>query len=341
MSSPYYLPGYIPNTYSQPTATGPSFGMPTAYPSPSYAPNTYAYYSQPMTTGQPYGPPAMGAPSFSYAPSFTQNTYYAPYTPVVTGQPASIPWTGTNTGTTVPTGNPSPIDYSQLFGVPGTTTNPANTNVLASYSPTAFSTVSGDTALMMKQVNLMMSNVMAGVATTLMGLASGAMNGSTQQPPSTDGGTTGGTSFTGTVNKGDAAAAIKFFESKEGGSWTHAQAVGIVANLIQESNISPTSVGDGGQAYGVAQWHPGRQGNFAKYAKEKGLSHTNIRSATLTEQLGFVNWELNNTEKSAGAKLRQAQTPYDAAASVSRYYERPANTEGEMAKRGNKADQIA
>src|SRR5260363_90445 len=46
--------------------------------------------------------------------------------------------------------------------------------------------------------------------------------------------------------------------------WTHKQAAGIVANLKIESGLNPKAVGDGGKAYGIAQWHPPRQAEFRR-----------------------------------------------------------------------------
>lgn len=119
-----------------------------------------------------------------------------------------------------------------------------------------------------------------------------------------------------------------------GQGWTREQAAGIVANLQAESNFKPDAIGDGGQAYGIAQWHPDRQANFQKFA-----GHS-IRGSTFEEQLKFVQWELTHTESAAGNQLRVADTAREAGAAVSKYYERPADREGEAARRGERAEQI-
>ena len=107
--------------------------------------------------------------------------------------------------------------------------------------------------------------------------------------------------------------AQSFFENN---GWTKEQAAGIVGNLVVESGLRTNAVGDGGQAYGIAQWHPDRQEQFRKvYGKD-------IRDSSFQEQLQFVNWELNNTEKRAGAAIRATSSAEDAAAAVDRYYER-------------------
>lgn len=118
----------------------------------------------------------------------------------------------------------------------------------------------------------------------------------------------------------------QFFESK---GWSAAQAAGIVANLKAESALNPAAVGDSGKAYGVAQWHPDRQANFAKWAGK------DIRGSSLEEQLAFVHYEMTGgSEKRAGTALRGALTAQRAGEVVSSMYERPADREGEMAKRG-------
>jgi hypothetical protein len=106
-----------------------------------------------------------------------------------------------------------------------------------------------------------------------------------------------------------------FFESK---GWTKEQAAGIVGNLVVESGLRTDAIGDGGRAYGIAQWHPDRQSRFQQVYNKP------IRQSTFAEQLDFVNWELNNSEKAAGDALRGATTAGDAAAIVDKQYERSA-----------------
>lgn len=122
-----------------------------------------------------------------------------------------------------------------------------------------------------------------------------------------------------------------FFESR---GWTSAQSAGIAANLIKESSINPRAVGDGGRAYGIAQWHPDRQANFTT------AIGGDIRSSTLEQQLTFVDWELRNTESAAGNRLKQAKSPEEAAGIVSRFYERPKAVTAEMRERGEIAAKL-
>ncbi len=120
-----------------------------------------------------------------------------------------------------------------------------------------------------------------------------------------------------------------------GQGWTRAQAAGIVANLQAESAMKPDAVGDGGRAYGIAQWHPDRQANFERFAGHP------IQGSTFEEQLKFVQHELTHTESAAADRLRATTTAREAGAAVSRYYERPADREGEASRRGSLAEQIA
>lgn len=150
------------------------------------------------------------------------------------------------------------------------------------------------------------------------------------QPQATTG-AEGPTQAAATVD-GRARQAMDYFV---GQGWTPAQAAGIVANLQRESNFRADAVGDGGQAYGIAQWHPDRQANFQRFT-----GHS-IRQSTYAEQLAFVNYELTRgAETSAGNRLRNAGDATTAGSIVSRYYERPADANGEASQRGALAAQI-
>ncbi|WP_079218933.1 phage tail tip lysozyme [Herbaspirillum robiniae] len=127
--------------------------------------------------------------------------------------------------------------------------------------------------------------------------------------------------------------AVGFFQRM---GWSRDQAAGIVANLRAESNLNHQAVGDGGNAYGVGQWHPDRQANFQAWAGK------DIRESSLMEQLQFVNYELTQgAEQRAGQLLRAAQNAQQAGDIVSRYYERPADREGEAARRGAAAVEMS
>lgn len=126
--------------------------------------------------------------------------------------------------------------------------------------------------------------------------------------------------------------AVAFFV-KQG--WTPEQSAGIVANLEAESGLRPDAVGDGGQAYGIAQWHPPRQSGFA------GLFGKPIQGSSFEDQLYWVHAELQGSEKAAGDKLAACTTAGEAGACVSVNYERPADKAGEADKRAMLAERIA
>lgn len=127
--------------------------------------------------------------------------------------------------------------------------------------------------------------------------------------------------------------AISYFE---GQGWSRAQAIGIVANLDAESGMSPgiDQIG-GGPGYGLAQWEGPRQRDFAAWAGH------DIRGSSFAEQLRFVQYELTHSESGAGNALRGATDARSAAQIVTRQYERPADTNGEAVRRGDRAAQIA
>jgi hypothetical protein len=143
-----------------------------------------------------------------------------------------------------------------------------------------------------------------------------------------------GSPATGSWNSGGSSIsrAMAYFQSV---GWSRAQAAGLAANMQTESGMRTGAVGDTGQAYGLGQWHPDRQANFARWAGH------DIRRSTEAEQLAFANYELTQGgERAAGRRLRGATTASEAGADVSRFYERPADVFGEMGKRGALANRI-
>jgi peptidoglycan hydrolase-like protein with peptidoglycan-binding domain len=149
---------------------------------------------------------------------------------------------------------------------------------------------------------------------TLSKVESGAI-AKVEQPTPTSGVAFKGDAKGGVGETGTAKEAVAFFVSK---GWTPQQAAGIVGNLQAESgaNLRTNAVGDSGKAYGIAQWHPDRQAKFATaFGKD-------IRQAGFKEQLAFVQWELENSESKAAAKLKGAVTTEQAAWLFDQYYER-------------------
>lgn len=129
------------------------------------------------------------------------------------------------------------------------------------------------------------------------------------------GGGGGGQTGPGVGESGSSSEAMSFFQSK---GWTKEQSAGIVGNLQVESgkNLKTNAVGDNGQAYGIAQWHPDRQ---AKFQQVMGIP---IRQSNFKQQLEFVQWELMNSERRAGEMLKAAGTAIEAARAVDYGYER-------------------
>ena len=118
---------------------------------------------------------------------------------------------------------------------------------------------------------------------------------------------------------GNAGKAFTFFKER---GFTDEQAAGIVGNLQAESgiNINPAAIGDGGKAWGIAQWHPERRSIWEKASGKKWES-SGI-SPNFEEQLQFIVYELQRTESAALRRLRATNTVEDAAAVFDQYYER-------------------
>ena len=112
----------------------------------------------------------------------------------------------------------------------------------------------------------------------------------------------------GLTNQDDATAvgstrveqAFNFFKSR---GFTAKQSAGIVGNLIAESGKNLPAHGprgDGGQAAGIAQWHPGRRRIFEQtYGKP-------WQNSTFSDQLQFIVWELSNCDNESGCLNRNA-----------------------------------
>jgi len=109
--------------------------------------------------------------------------------------------------------------------------------------------------------------------------------------------------------------------------YTKEQASGIVGNLMAESTLNAGAVGDNGQAYGLAQWHPDRQQGF------KDFFGSDIKGSSDKDQLQFILYELQNKEKSAGRALSRTTTAAEAASVFRNQYERPADNKEDEARR--------
>ena len=100
-----------------------------------------------------------------------------------------------------------------------------------------------------------------------------------------------------------AKEAIKFFMGK---GYTKEMASGIAGNLYAESGLNHLrSQNNGGPGFGLAQWEGPRQAHF------KQVMGKDVQKSTAQDQLEFINWELNNTEKGAKLALLKTKSPAD------------------------------
>lgn len=124
-------------------------------------------------------------------------------------------------------------------------------------------------------------------------------------------------------------AIINYFLDK---GLTLNQAKGIYGNLMQESggNINAISK-DGHNSYGLAQWTGDRkQKLFSMYG----------HNPTMKQQLDFLWWELNNSEKSALKALKNTSTIYDATKIFMNKFERPHKNYANFSRRLKYANSI-
>jgi hypothetical protein len=111
------------------------------------------------------------------------------------------------------------------------------------------------------------------------------------------------------------------------------QAAGILGNLAQESGFNPRAVGDGGAAYGLAQWRGPRRKALMDYATKSSRDPN-----AMGTQLDFLVDELQGPERRALDSLVSAKTPEEAAIAFSRDYERPGKPQNE--RRISRAQEI-
>lgn len=135
------------------------------------------------------------------------------------------------------------------------------------------------------------------------------------------------------INKGGAQAAGPMIDYLRSRGLSEDLAKGMVANMQKESDFNPDAVGDGGKAYGLLQWHPDRQADFAKFSGKE------IRGSSIKDQADFAIYEATKgKERENWKKVQSSQSAYDAAAAYSKYVIRPADREGEAHERGRIAE---
>ena len=139
------------------------------------------------------------------------------------------------------------------------------------------------------------------------------------------------------VNQGPMSpveAAMDYFKTA---GYSPQAAAGIVGNLYLESSGLQSDIkeaGGKGPGFGLAQWTtPDRKAGLLQYAAAKGE-----KTPSFGTQLEYVDQELQNNPGYGLDKLKQAQTPEEAAQIFSDTYERPGVPA--MAKRQGYASQI-
>lgn len=107
-------------------------------------------------------------------------------------------------------------------------------------------------------------------------------------------------------------------------------AAGLAGNLIQESgpDLDTRAVGDNGNAVGMGQWNGPRRVALTQFARDRGADPHDI-----DVQIEFLDWELNNSERSARDAILKAETPEEAAQVASERFWRPGVPHNESRRR--------
>lgn len=145
------------------------------------------------------------------------------------------------------------------------------------------------------------------------GLGGRGMSASRRAPLGGGGGTPRAAAPVGGERLRLAKESYDFWRSQ---GYSHAAAMGLVAQEAGESGFNPTAVGDNGRSVGSFQWDATRR---AKIAAATGIR---IPSASHIENLRAAAWELNNSESTAGAAIRGSKTVAEAVSAGVRLYER-------------------
>ena len=118
--------------------------------------------------------------------------------------------------------------------------------------------------------------------------------------------------------------------------FNRAAAMGIMANIKDESAYKPDINGDSGTSYGICQWHAGRKTNLISWCQNNGLDYT-----TLDGQLRFLQYELPTRYSQVYNYVRQventAEGAYDAAYYFCFNFEAPAARTSQSTARANYA----
>lgn len=105
-------------------------------------------------------------------------------------------------------------------------------------------------------------------------------------------------------------------ELKELG-YSDVQIAAVLGHWKNESNFNTGAKGDGGTSFGLAQWHKDRwngPNGLLTFAQKN-----NMDPYAVSTQVRFFDWELNNTEKSAGYALKNATTVAEASWAMNKF----------------------
>jgi hypothetical protein len=124
---------------------------------------------------------------------------------------------------------------------------------------------------------------------------------------------------------------------------TQQQAIGVTANLKQESGINPLQYGDNGAAYGIGQWHADRR---AEYEKMFGHTMESVQDydQAYREQFQFLRNEPGAQKMWSVWKANRNNMDIDAdiyAQDFSRRYERPGSNPAERDAEARNRGQLA
>ena len=111
-----------------------------------------------------------------------------------------------------------------------------------------------------------------------------------------------------------------------------AAACGIMGNIYQECTMNPTA--SGGSFYGIAQWGGSRLSNLYSFCSANGYD-----SSSLTGQLHFLQYELENIYTETLSYLQSVENTAEGARNAAVYFcsnfEQPGNLDWENSTRGS------
>jgi hypothetical protein len=122
--------------------------------------------------------------------------------------------------------------------------------------------------------------------------------------------------------------------------YSKAQSMGIMSNMLVESGLDPTMrQKGGGPGFGLMQWSPARQAEFAQQYGHK-MGTTGDREKDYMEQLQFSQYELSHHAEYGAQQLHQAATEAEAARIFSLRDEQPKGGQIQAEKRAELARDI-